>query len=115
MTVLEGIQTVGQQTLRTADENGEIIAITLYYRPAVQMWFIDVVSGDFEVYGMRVCNSPNLLQQFYKIISFGINIGIEDGSEPFLVNDFTSGRVELGILTAEEVEQINDAYMEAKV
>ena len=114
MIVLEGIQNLGTQTLRTFASDGSTIEITLSYRPAIQMWFADIVNDDFSVYGMRVCNSPNLLQQYSKLIPFGINVNIPDGSEPFLVNDFSTGRVELGILTSDEVDQINESYSEAK-
>ena len=115
MKILQGIQSSANQTLRTTAENGDIIEIILMFKPAVKMWFANITCNECSVNGLRVCNSPNLLQQFNKLIPFGINIGIEDGSEPFLINDFSSGRVVLSILTPEEVLQINAAYREAKI
>jgi len=115
MKILEGIQALTSQSLTTAIENGDSIQITLTFKPAVKMWFMDLVWNDFSVNGLRVCNVPNLLQQYDKIIPFGINVNVIDGTEPFIINDFSSGRVLLGILTPNEVQQINTSYEEAKI
>lgn len=115
MKVLEGIQAIPVQDLNTSLDNGDIINITLTFKPAVQMWFIDIVYNDFTVNGLRLCNSPNLLQQFDKIIPFGINVAVTDGTEPFIINDLSTGRVVVSVLSIDEVEQINESYKEAKV
>lgn len=115
MKILEGIQSLSTQTLNTQISNGDTVVITLDFKPSVQMWFVDIEYNDFFVNGLRVCSSPNLLQQFDKIIPFGLNVNVVDNTEPFLINDFAIGRVLLGVLTPEEVEQINDAYKEASV
>jgi len=115
MKVLEGIQALSTQSLTTQFSNGETVVITLDYKLAVQMWYINIEFGDFIVNGLRVCSSPNLLQQFEKIIPFGLNVNVIDNTEPFLINDFSTGRVLLGVLTPEEVQQINEAYEGAKI
>ena len=115
MKILEGIQALPSQTFNTSLDGGDIITITLTFKPSIKMWFIDVEYNDFSVKGLRLCNVPNLLNQFDKIIPFGINVEIADGTEPFIINDLSTGRVILNILTAAEVEQINDSYKEAKI
>ena len=50
------------------------------------------------------------MNQFENIIPFGIGIIVTDGGEPFLINDFSSGRVQMAILTPAEVDQVNDYY-----
>lgn len=115
MKTLEGLQAIPVQTLNTSLDGGDIIFITLTFRPAIQMWFIDVTYNDFILTNTRLCNSPNILQQYDKIIPFGINVSISDNTEPFLINDLSTGRVSLGVLTSDEVTQINDSYEEAKI
>ena len=114
MKILEGIRATGQQKLRTLADNGDTIEITLYYLPAIQQWKMDIVSGDFELNGLRVYALPNILNQYENIIPFGIGILIPSGGEPFLINDFSSGRVQMAILTPEEVEEVDDFYIGIK-
>lgn len=112
MTVLDGIRATGKQKLKTAASNGDLIEITLYFLPASQNWKMDVVYNDFELYGFRVCNLPNLLCQFSNVIPFGMACTVSDGGEPFLINDFSGGRCELIILDSDEVEAVETACME---
>lgn len=112
MKILDGIRATGKQKLRTLADNGDIIEITLYYLPAVQQWKMDVVSGDFDLNGLRVYALPNILGQYEKIIPFGIGIIIPAGGEPFLINDFSSGRVQMAILTPVEMVEVDDFYVE---
>jgi len=115
MKILEGIQALSSQSLTTVIENGDSIQITLTFKPSIKMWYMDLEWNSFIVNGLRVCNSPNLLQQYDKIIPFGLNVNVIDDTEPFIINDLSSGRVLLGVLTPEEVEQINESYKEAKI
>jgi len=115
MKLLEGIQAFGSQTFKTNIDNGESVTITLNFKPSIKMWFIDLEYKDFKANGIRVCNSTNLLRQFEKILPFGLNVSVSDNGEPFIINDFTTKRVRLGILTINEVLQINQAYEDAKI
>ncbi len=114
MKILTGLQAVGTQKFNTVAESGDTVYITLYFRPAIQQWFMDLTSGDFELYGQRVCNSLNLLEQYSRVINFGIIVIVSDGGEPFQVNDFTTGRVQLGVLSESEIETIDNYYKELK-
>ena len=114
MRILDGIRATGQQKLRTSADNGDIIEITLSYLPAVQQWKIDIVSGDFELNGLRVYALLNILNQYENLIPFGIGIIIPAGGEPFLINDFSSGRVQMAILTAAEVAEVDAFYVGLK-
>lgn len=114
MKILEGIRATGRQKLRTAAENGDTVEITLYYLPAPQMWKIDILSGNFDLKGLRLSNSLNILVQYQNIISFGLAVLIRDGGEPFLINDFSSGRCLLSIITPDEVDSVEDFYQELR-
>ncbi len=114
MRVLDGIRATGTQKLRTAADNGDSIEMTLYYMPATQGWRMDITSGDFTIKGQRLYNLPNILFQYQNIIPFGIGVFATDlGSDPFLVNDFSTGRIRIGILTPAEVEEVSDFYKES--
>lgn len=110
MTVLQGIRAVGEQRLRSRDENGVIITIDLYYFPSTQQWYADITSGDFTLNHVRLTNNLNILWNYARIIDFGIAILVNDLGDPFLINDFSSERCQIGILTAAEVVQTQDLY-----
>lgn len=114
MKVLDGIRATGTQKLSTAAENGTLIEMVLYFLPASQSWKIDITYGDFVLNGNRVYNSPNMLCQYSNIIPFGLSCTVEDGGEPFLVNDFSGGRCQLLVLTAADVLEIEEALMEGE-
>lgn len=115
MLTLSGIRAVPNQIFRTAIEQGTII-FELYYRPAIQMWMLDLTFEDFIVKGLRVCNSPDLLTQFSNLMPFGLMCSVVSvsGYEPSLIDDFSSGRVTLNILDNDEKEQIEDVYKDLK-
>lgn len=113
MLQLSGLQAIPFQKWRTPIEDG-IIEFRLIYRPAIQMWFIDVTFGTFELNGIRVCASLNLLQQYKKILPFGLLVEIPDGVEPFLINDFSTERVVIYIMNDTEKDAIDDYYEELK-
>ena len=114
MLRLNGLRAVPVQTFRTPIEQG-VVQFKLYYRPAIQMWMIDIIFGAFIVNGLRVCNSPNILEQFTEIIPFGIQVNTETvGYEPTLIDDFSTGRAVLNVLDSDELQQIENTYIELR-
>lgn len=114
MKILSGIRATGQQKLLTSADNGDIIEIILYFQSRTATWKMDITCNDFDLKGLRISHVLNLLCQYNNIIPFGIGVIIDDGGEPFLVNDFSSGRVQLAILTPAEVQAVGDFYVELK-
>lgn len=114
MKILSGIRATGQQKLLTSADNGDVIEIILYFQSRTATWKMDIDSGNFSVKGLRISHVLNLLCQYNNIIPFGIGIIIDDGGEPFLINDFSSGRVQLAILTPTEVNNIAAFYIGLK-
>jgi len=107
MTQITGLLASPLQVFTAADPNtGSPIAFTLTYRPRVQGWFADIVFGSFTLHGFRITKYPNILQAYRNIIPFGLGVAITDDLDPFLINDFTSGRVTLYLLLASEVAEI---------
>ena len=115
MTVLNGIRAVGDQRVRSRDENGNLITIDLRYLPGAQNWVADIVSGSFVSNGQRLTLSLNILWPYRRIIDFGIAVFSADDVPPFLINDFSSQRVQIGILTQAEVQAIDSSYSSGAV
>lgn len=115
MTILDGIRAVGSQRIRTRSATGETITIDLRYLPSIQMWYIDISTTNFFVQNIRLNNNFNMLHQFQNIIDFGIGVLVSDGGEPFLINDLSTGRVQIAVLSEAEVEQINAVYVQNRI
>ena len=114
MKALTGLRATGTQIMTTTSENGDIIEIILYFQVRTASWKIDIESGNFSVKGIRVSHVLNMLSQYKNIISFGIGIITADRGEPFLIDDFSTGRIQLAILTQAEVQAIEDLYIGIK-
>lgn len=110
MKRLDGIRATGRQTLNAFASNGKRIDMTFVFYAAIQEWFINVTYETFELTGFRIFASPNILQQYENIIPFGLAVTVQGGAEPFLISDFSSGRVNIYVLTPEEVEQVQEFY-----
>lgn len=96
-----------QQTLILPD--GTKVALNLYFSPIQQGWFIlSMVYGTFTLKGVRITNSPNILQQFRNQIPFGLACYSTANREPSLQQDFSSGASKLYILSAAEVNQYEE-------
>jgi len=114
---ISGISKLPSQEFQFLIEEGTI-TIRLHYKSAIEMWMLDVIFEDksFFAYSIRVCSHPNLLGQFANLIPFGLQVVIntDAGYEPITMDDFSSERVSLLILSPAEVIQVEDAYKTAK-
>ncbi len=106
MKLIEDIKATRQQRFKTPLDNGEYVELVVHYFPAVESWSVDVFYKDFKAHGIRIYNSFNILHQFSSILPFGLLIDVKDGGEPFLINDFSSNRVRLFLLSQSDVEQV---------
>lgn len=89
--------------------DGTVIALTIYFRPMQFGWFVNQLSyGDFTLNGLRITNSPNMLNQWRNLLPFGFACYSNGDREPQLLQDFSSGQSKLYILTQEEVEAYAD-------
>ncbi len=104
MKTITSLKATARQYFKTPLATGQYVETTLRFLPAISQWVADVTYEDFELTGMRVCNSPNILTQYSEIIPFGISINVADGGEPFMIDDFSSGRATFSILSAEETQ-----------
>ena len=109
MQDIKGLVALPSQKFRVPIDAG-VITFTLTFRPAAQMWFLDVEFGTFVARGLRVIQSLNMLIQYGEILPFGLLVGVTDPGEPFLINDFSSGRVAMSVLSSDEVTGVIEEY-----
>lgn len=114
MLKLTGIKATPTQIFRVPIDQGTI-KILLMYKPAVTMWFMNIEFGDKIINGIRVNRNLNIIEQYNNVLPFGILINVIEGTEPLLIDDFSSGRIEMNILNQSEMDQIDALYKENKV
>jgi len=109
MKKIQGIVPTGSQILRLNSIDGTI-KLTLKYRPAIQMWFMDIAYNNININGIRICQNLNLIRQWKNILDFGILV--RGSLEPMFIDDFSSGKAEILLLNTDEVQTIEDFYSE---
>lgn len=96
------IDALQQQNLVLPD--GSLLSLTLYFRPMQQGWFINQLRwSTFTLNGLRITNSPNMLNQWKNLLPFGLACFSKTSREPSLQDDFAAGNATLYILTQAEV------------
>lgn len=85
--------------------NGKNESYTVYinYNTSRQGWFLDLVSENFKVYGIRITSIPNVLRQWKNKLGFGIGVLTENRSEPFFLEDFNTGRSKMFLLDPDDL------------
>ena len=106
MQKITQITSKSKQRMTLFLENNETVDFFLYYLPRQQSWFFNFTYLDTSLKCNRVVLSPNSLRQFRKNIPFGIAFSADSYVEPFNITDFSSGRVSMYVLNAEEVKQV---------
>lgn len=74
------------------------------YNTSRQGWFLDLVSENFSIYGIRITTNPNILRQWQKKLGFGIMVSCENNSEPFFWEDFNTGRAKIYLLEPDDLD-----------
>lgn len=83
--------------------DGTAVTITLYFRSMQQGWFLENLTyGTFILNGVRITNSPNILNQWRNQIPFGLACYSTNNREPGLLQDFSSLASILYILSEDE-------------
>lgn len=97
-----------RQTYNFETEDNYLFDFSLEYIESQQGWFYNLTYGDLEIKGSRLCCSPNILRQYDRLLPFGIAVLSTDLLDPFFLDDFTTGRITLNLITKTEVEEVND-------
>ena len=62
--------------------------------------------------GFKLLRGPNVFRQYRNTFGFGITIATTDSGEPCMINDFSSGRVIMYLLTEEECDSVESLIEE---
>lgn len=85
-------------------QDGSSFVLTIQFVPMQFGWFIvNLTYKDFQLNGVRITNSPNMLHQFRNQIPFGLACYSVANREPSQQNDFLSGNSKLYVLSESEV------------
>ncbi len=95
MTIIDNITDQASQLTRIILEDGTLMSLTLNYHPTVQRWVADISHPDLTVSGINLTQNPNVLREWRNLINFGLACVAQDGVDPFDVEDFANGRVQL--------------------
>lgn len=107
---ITGITPHPSQVFTIDDPGGGLIKFRLLFKPRLRAWFIDIESNSLTLYGLRLVLCQNLLYQYRRNITFGLSVLAPDGVPPMLIDDFTTGRVEIYLLDSSEVDAIAGAF-----
>lgn len=103
MIQITGLTSSPSQTFNIPEPTTrENIYFSLRFMPRTQNWYIDFQYKEFSAKGIKVVRGPNIIKRNINVLPFGITVSVSDDLEPFLINDFVSGRVSLFLLTQEE-------------
>lgn len=95
-----------KQKLNLSLDNGTQITVVLEYVPSQIGWFFTVTSSIGNTYCRRITNCPNLLRDKQNTMRFGIACIVEDGGEPYFIDDFVNGNAKLYVLNYNELQYI---------
>jgi hypothetical protein len=110
MQQITGLSASPKQEFKVQIESGDIAIFNFYYLQSQIGWFFDIEYGNFKSTGLRLVNSLNVLSPYFNILRFGLMVEVPDKAEPYFLDDFISGRVNLYILSESEVKQIEETY-----
>lgn len=110
MRLIDSLNSDAYQRHDLVLDDKSLATVTVRYMPAVQRWFIDVEHASITVRGINMCNHPNILRQFRNKAPFGLAVVVNDGADPLLQDDFTSGRSQLYLLNEADI-----LYIESEV
>ena len=108
MRQITGLSIDAKQEFKIQIEDGNVAIFNFYYLQSQIGWFFDITYGDFKSTGLRLVNSPNVLDAYFNILRFGLFVEVPDGAEPYFIDDFISGRVNLYILSESDVKDMEN-------
>lgn len=114
MTKITGLSSNPDQifTINSPNGDGTTIDFELIYHPRTQEWIANITYGNFAANGIHLVRGPNILHKFKRTWKWGLCVTCTDSYEPFLINDFSTERVVLYLLTTDEIETVDTMIQE---
>lgn len=108
MRRLNNLTDAADQLMTITLDDGSALQLELFYRAGIQRWTIDIVHPLLTMYGFNLALGPNILRQWKNVIPFGIAVQSTNGLDPLNVEDFVEGNSLISILSADEVQAVED-------
>lgn len=108
MKQITGLSASPKQQFKLQTASGDIVTFDFYFLQSQIGWFFDISFGNFKSTGLRLVNSLNVLSAYFNILRFGLMVEVPDGAEPYFLDDFINGRVNLYFLEEDEVKQLEE-------
>lgn len=105
-TQITNLTNFADQVTQLQLTDGTIATMELIYQGAAERWIMNVSYGTFTANGIGVCTYPNMLRQWKEILPFGIAFVTADQTDPFDINDFSTGRVTVYLLNSTDISTI---------
>lgn len=87
-------------------ENNETADFYLEYCGRMESWYFSISYNNTVQNCIKAVLTPNALRHLRRIIPFGIAFISESQVEPFRLDDFAAGRVQMYVLNSEDVAEI---------
>ena len=111
MKYLNKISAVASQRFILTGNPSQSINMELRYLSSQQMWVMDIAYEDFEVHGIVVVNSPNLLRAFKNKIPFGIMVlSFNTDLDPLNIDDFALQNSAMYLLNQDDITAMEASY-----
>lgn len=106
MQQLLNITAEPKQQFQIITENSGVVTLQLEYISSQIGWFFNIITSDGSSYCRRITNCPNLLRDKQNIFNFSIACDVNEGREPYFIDDFKNNNARLYIISKKEVQQI---------
>lgn len=110
MRQLDRLTSDPAQRYTVVTDTGVTFQLTLKFMPRIGGWAFSIIYADTTINDMLLVASPNLLRQWINIFPFGLAITSTDTLDPLYVDDFTTGRIKLYVLSEAEVAQVEAQF-----
>lgn len=116
MTQVDNLTNAADQTTNLVLADNTVVTMRMRYRVRTQRWTVDVgyppvtLGGKpFQVNGLTLTCFPNVMRPWRNLLPFGIGFWTADLTDPFDINDFSTGRVAAYLLSAADVTAIENS------
>lgn len=105
-SIIDNLTNFADQVSQLQLPDGTVATLELLFNGTTERWTFNLSYNDKNYNSIGLCCFPNILRAWKNILPFGISCVTTDGTDPFNINDFVTGRVTLFLLTQDDVDSI---------
>jgi len=110
MNLLNEITDDPKQKMTVVTPQGDEFDFYLEFRETQGLWFCNIAFKDTVINGLGLVCGANILRQWKNILPFGLAVGSSDVGDPYYIDDFVNGRIQVFVLTEAEVKATEEEY-----